>query len=265
MSNLNRHGIVSTILVLLVVASSLGAATGDAAASNPQTITFASGDSLMITADLYLAHDNLKAPFIVLFHQARWSRGEYVEIAPRLNELGFNCMAIDQRSGGAINDIVNETHARAEAAGKWTEYIDAQGDMVAALEHARREFVRGELLAWGSSYSAALAIKIAGDNPRLVDGVLSFAPGEYFAGDGRSETWIQESAAKVKVPVFMTSARREHGNWEAIFAAIPAPIKVDFLPETAGNHGSRALWQQFDDSEAYWNVVEQFLISNFMR
>lgn len=69
-----------------------------------KTITFPSKDGLTLTADLYIMHDK-SAPFIVLFHQARWSRGEYEEIAPRLNMMGFNCMAVDLRSGGQVNGV----------------------------------------------------------------------------------------------------------------------------------------------------------------
>ncbi|MCK5453881.1 MAG: hypothetical protein KAJ16_05940, partial [Calditrichia bacterium] len=73
-----------------------------------ETITFPSQDGLPITADLYIVHGK-EAPFILLFHQAGFSRGEYLNIAPVLNELGFNAMAIDQRSGKEVNGIVNET------------------------------------------------------------------------------------------------------------------------------------------------------------
>ena len=73
-----------------------------------QTVHFDSADGLKITADLYLSHDKSK-PFVVLCHQASWSRGEYREIAPKLIALGFNCMAIDQRSGNEVNDVKNET------------------------------------------------------------------------------------------------------------------------------------------------------------
>jgi len=77
-----------------------------------QKVTFPSTDGLMLTADLYMPHPKT-APFIVLFHQARWSRGEYREIAPKLNEMGFNCLAMDQRSGGEVNDVKNESYALA--------------------------------------------------------------------------------------------------------------------------------------------------------
>jgi hypothetical protein len=39
-------------------------------------------------------------PYILLSHQAGSNRAEYAPIAPRLVKPGFNCLAIDQRSGG---------------------------------------------------------------------------------------------------------------------------------------------------------------------
>ena len=46
---------------------------------------------------------------------------------------------------------------------------------------------------------------------------------------------------------------------ERIHAAIPGDAKASFLPETRGNHGSRALWARFEDSPAYWEAVTSFL------
>lgn len=227
-----------------------------------ETISFASGDGLEITADVYLAHAGKSTPFIVLFHQAGWSRGEYREIAPKLNALGFNCMAIDQRSGAAVNGVDNETVSRATAEGKGTTYVDALPDIVAALEHARSRYASGKLIAWGSSYSAALVLKVAGDQPSLVDGVLSFAPGEYFAKLGKPKDWIRSSARNIRSPVFITSARQEKQAWIGIYEVIPIKA-TSYLPSTAGNHGSRALWEQFSDSAGYWKAVKIFLHEHF--
>lgn len=71
-----------------------------------QTVTFETEDGLVVTADVYVSQPE-SAPFILLFHQAGFSRGEYRPIAPKLNELGFNCMAVDQRSGNMANGVVN--------------------------------------------------------------------------------------------------------------------------------------------------------------
>jgi len=40
---------------------------------------------------------------------------------------------------------------------------------------------------------------------------------------------------------------------------IPSRKKQFFLPETKGNHGSRALWEKFSDNGSYWNAVKDFL------
>ena len=224
-----------------------------------ETITFASNDGLEVTADLYAPHADKSTPFIVLCHQAGWSRGEYREIAPKLNELGFNCMAIDQRSGGTINEVANATLAKAQKDGKGTGFLDAQQDIVAALNHTRNEFAEGKVILWGSSYSAALSLVVAGEHSDLVDGVLAFAPGEYFVRFGKPKDFVQTSAAKIGCPAFITSAKNEFGRWEAIFESIDGDSKRKFVPETAGNHGSRALWEKFDDHGAYWKSVKAFL------
>lgn len=231
-------------------------------ATAQQTITFASLDSLPVTADTYLAHDT-DAPLIVLFHQAGWSRGEYREIAPKLNQLGFNCLAVDLRSGGGVRGVANQTAAAASDAGYSTTYLDALPDMIASLRYARSRFKPKQIVAWGSSYSASLVLKVAGDEPALVDGVLAFAPGEYFASLGKPDNWIRTSALHIKSPTFITSARNEKPAWAPIFEVIPIEQRTSYLPITSGNHGSRALWKKFADSDGYWSAVRIFLDENF--
>ncbi len=238
--------------------------SGHVSGVDKATITFPSKDGLEITADTYLIHKDRSTPLIVLFHQAGWSRGEYLEIAPKLNILGFNCMAIDQRSGDSINGIVNETAIRAEQAQINTRYIDTLPDIEAALRFAKSHYNKSKIIAWGSSYSAALVLQIAGERPELVDGVLAFAPGEYFSKQGKSKSWIQDAAVNINVPVFITSARDEKSKWSTIYSAIKSKEKTSFIPSSKGNHGSRALWKQFEDSEEYWHAVKAFLKNNFL-
>ncbi|HGY56540.1 MAG TPA: alpha/beta hydrolase [Caldithrix abyssi] len=224
-----------------------------------KTVTFPSQDSLEITADLYMPHPK-SAPFIILFHRAHWSRGEYREIAPKLNAMGFNCLAVDQRSGNEVNGVKNETAARALALGKPTTYVDALQDMQAALDFVRKNYVKGKLIIWGSSYSSSLALVLAGQNEDVVDGVLAFAPGEYFLRLGKPKNYVQIHAKRLDMPVFITSAKKEAPNWKAIFEVIPSRNKVSFIPKTAGIHGSQALWESTPDNAAYWTEVNKFLM-----
>ena len=229
--------------------------------SAQQKINFKSSDGLEITADLYIEHSE-EAPIIILFHQAGWSRGEYVEITPKLNKLGYNCIAIDQRSGGEINGVVNETYKRAKLQKLKTEYVDAEIDMMAAIKYVKSTYSEAKkLILWGSSYSSALALKIAGDGRIEVDAVLAFAPGEYFESMGESPDFIRESAANITVPTFITSGKAEKQNWWKIYESIPAIGKDYYLPKMDGQHGSRALWEKFPDHKGYWLAVEEFLKS----
>ncbi|NOX87280.1 MAG: alpha/beta hydrolase [Chlorobi bacterium] len=223
--------------------------------ASPQTVTFKSTDGLTVTADLYMIADR-EAPFIILFHQAGYSRGEYREIAPKLNALGFNCMAVDQRSGGEVNGIVNETHKRAEEAGMKTKYADAFPDLEAALSYVKVNFKPKNLIIWGSSYSSALVFVLAAKYPDDVDGILSFSPGNYFKMDGKT---IADYAGEVTCPVFITSAKSERESWQSIFDSLKSTDKNRFLPEEKGYHGSKALWAENKGHNEYWKAVKEFL------
>ena len=161
---------MKSILLFLLIAPFSGKS------QDVQTINFLSKDGLELTADLYIPYTN-SAPLIVLFHQARWSRGEYQEIAPKLNVLGFNCMAVDLRSGGEVNGVQNASFIKAQQEMKPTRYVDAYQDIEAAVSYAKEYYATGKVIVWGSSYSSALVLKYAGDHLDKVDAVLSFSPG----------------------------------------------------------------------------------------
>ena len=113
-----------------------------------ETLAFPSTDGVTITADLYAPHPK-DAPMILLFHQAGWSRGEYNEIAPRLNEMGFNCLAVDLRAGGSINGVVNQTYESAKGLYKATRYIDGLQDIESSIQYARKNLGTGKIIIWG--------------------------------------------------------------------------------------------------------------------
>lgn len=224
--------------------------------AKPEKITYLASDGLQVTADLYREHSDTETPMIILFHQARSSRGEYREIAPKLVAMGFNCLAVDQRSG-KTNGVANETNKMAKAAGKPTNFLDALPDLEASIKQVNKSYATGPVIIWGSSYSSSLVLKMAGDQPDIASGVLAFSPGEYFSSEGRN--YIKASAAKIKAPVFITSAKSESGSWKSIFDAIPADGKVSFLPKGKGKHGSSALNEDVKAHKEYWVAVESFL------
>ena len=102
-----------------------------------ERVYFYAPDSLKISAFLYAYNDDPdnNKPYILLFHQANYSKGEYKETAPKLVKLGFNCLAVDLRSGGEVNYESNETASRAQAQGLPTRYVNAEQDVRAAIEY----------------------------------------------------------------------------------------------------------------------------------
>ena len=223
-------------------------------------ITFPSLDGLEISA--FLSSDNNKSkPFILLFHQAHYSRGEYLEIMPKLNALGFNVMAVDLRNGNEVNGIVNETSDRAFEQDLDINYIATVPDIEASILYTRKHLASDKLIIWGSSYSASLVLVVADHSPE-VDAVLAFSPGEYYKKQGKR--YIQQSVTHLKQAVFVTSSKKEKQYWWDIYQAIPSKSKVYFLPETKGVHGAKALWKNNPSHQDYWQEVIHFL-ENFCK
>ncbi|OWY25171.1 hypothetical protein C7N43_17740 [Sphingobacteriales bacterium UPWRP_1] len=226
---------------------------------NPKTgmqkVTFTAKDSLTITANLF--HKNPDLTPVVLCHQANSSKEEYTETAKRLNEMGFNCLAPDQRSGGnLVEGGNNETAVLAQKEGKSTNYTDAQQDMEAAIDYMYNLYKKPVILV-GSSYSASLALVIAMHNDK-VRAVAAFSPGEYFAGI-KSETFVQESIKNIKKPVFITSSKKEAPRVKVFFDAASGQIREMYVPKEEGIHGARALWETTPGSAGYWSAFTAFL------
>lgn len=244
-------------LILVLFVAILAFATSCAQPPKPlmgKQVQFESEDGLLITADLYDLEDKT-APLIVLFHQAGFSRGEYREIAPKLNKLGFRCLAIDQRSGKEVNGVINETNKRATESNMPTEYIHALPDLVSAVNYSKTNLAADKIIIWGSSYSAALVMYLGAKYKNDITGILAFSPGEYFKIGNQT---FSSYASGITKPVFITSAKNEQTYWQAIYDAIPGE-KYFYLPKTEGVHGSRALWSSNEGNELCWEEVTEFL------
>jgi dienelactone hydrolase len=218
-------------------------------------VSFAANDSVQVFADYYSAGSKAK-PLILLFHQAGSNRGEYETIGPMLVTLGFNALAIDQRSGGNAWGRTNETVKRL---GKSTGYDAALPDLEAAFRWAKSPDQTGPIIVWGSSYSAALVFLLAANHRREVKAILAFSPGEYLHGSST----VLKAAAQVSIPIFVTSAKdpKEIAVAKSIFDASPSVEKIQFIPQIAGVHGSSTLRkdQNPDGVEENWAAVKHFL------
>ncbi|GIV43277.1 MAG: hypothetical protein KatS3mg035_0400 [Bacteroidia bacterium] len=235
-------------LLILLLVFKLGFVTA-------QTTFFIVGkDGVPVTADLYTA-DTSKL-FIILFHQAGYSRGEYKETAVKLNKMGYNCLAVDLRSGKEVKGIKNETAEVALSRNKSTNYIDAEQDMITAIDYVYQQ-INKPMIILGSSYSASLALKIAASSDKVAK-VIAFSPGEYFGNDLK----IAEYISKINVPTFITSSKKESDSLKQLIALNNSGKITHYIPNGEGKHGSSALWDENPNHQEYWLALMLFLTGN---
>ena len=230
---------IAGILVSVLLALSTPASTGQ------ERLTLEADDGLQITADKYFLNDTL--PWILMFHQAGSSRGEFREIAPKLTMLGYNALAVDLRHGKEINYVPNETYMAARRGNFPGAMSDARKDISAAIEWiaGRSDF---PVILLGSSFSASLAMILAKNNPHAA-AVIAFSPGEFF---GHPDL-VQNAVRNLDVPVFLASTKREYPYITELSSGISSENKYIFTPSGhQGVHGARALWETEECSQEYW-------------
>lgn len=214
-------------------------------------ISFIAPDDLEITADLYNAGPN--APVIVLCHQANSSRGEFKNIAPKLKDMGFTCLALDLRNGGETNGVKNETTVDAINKKFPTSLIYCEQDILAGVAYAEDNLNPEKIILFGGSYSAAIILMI-GSYDQRIDAMVAFSPGEYI-DDLSISTYIQY----ITEPVFATGARNEITDVKAMISVMNEEHVTLFSPSGAGDHGNFSLEPKTKNSNEYWSALEKFL------
>lgn len=212
-----------------------------------------SPDNVLVHAKLYESKES-NPKIMLLCHQAHYSKGEYIETAPKFNKLGYTCLAIDQRSGEGVNKDVNQTAIMAKQLGLGTDFEDAEADIKTAIYYLYSKYNQ-KIILLGSSYSSALVIKIAASEKDKVESVISFSPGEYF----KDTTIINTSLKQLSIPVWITCSKEEIAQTEALLKGVENKQLVFYKPEKEGKHGSRALWENYKDNKEYWQSLKQFL------
>jgi len=248
--------------LVLVTAISLIGCQPKAAPTWKQSIpgataaTLTAKDGTKVFAEFLKAESQPAKGVILLFHQARSNSSEYAPIAPRLAKLGYDCLALNQRSGG---DMFGGTNPTADESKGSKEYMDAYQDLQASVDWAVKKNYK-KVVAWGSSYSASLAIRLGAERDE-VSAVFAFSPGEYLPEKGIVAKWN----ASLKKPEFICSTEDEKsGGVSAIFDAAPAANRgksnVLLTPKKAV-HGASTLRQDKNASgfEEVWTAVNTFL------
>ncbi|MEN8375601.1 MAG: alpha/beta fold hydrolase [Gemmatimonadota bacterium] len=235
-----------------------GAAAVQSVAGVPE-IVFPAADGAMIYADIHRS-GRARAPLLLMLHQGGASaRGEYGPILPRLLEAGYDALAVDLRRGGDRFGGSNRTVA---ALGhNDTPYCDVYPDVTAAFARALELADGAPVVAWGSSYSGTLALRLAADHPDRVAAVLAFSPA---SGGPLADCPANEQAERLAGPALVVRPVQEAAipsvqEQLEIFAAAGHQTYVT----DPGTHGSSTLVPERieggGDVERAWALVLEFL------
>ncbi len=214
-------------------------------------VSFRTLDDRTVFGELYDIGNN--KPVILLLHQFGYNKYEYSDIAPKLNDMGFNALAIDLTGGGTFAGHNNETVDKGspidnspENRRKMIERI--KGELEAAIDYLNKKYNR-KVIVWGSSYSANYAISITkNDN---VNAAISFSG----LANGLSKELL-----KLEKPVFMTSSKEEASQIKTLLKDVPQKENlIHFIPNSEGGHGSSVLWNGQPYAAEYWEAVKAFL------
>ena len=212
---------------------------------NQEIVYFFASDSLRIRADLYLA-DN-RDPFILLFHEGGSNRSEFQDIAPRLMNLNYNCLAVDLRVGGNVEFTENETLKDAMMKNLPVNPWDAGKDLEAAISYVRN-FSKLPVILMGSGISASLCMMIATGNPD-VRAVIAFSPGEYF----QPRFLVQNEIDGFDKPLLVVSSSSELPYVERITGSIQdAQKKIIVTSDTEDNRGIKILEKSTVPNDDCW-------------
>ena len=231
-----------------------GAERGWLAGARPLELT--TSDGTPVFGEVHGDPANARA-VLLLFHQGGSNaHAEYANIIPRLLRNGYVAIAVDARAGGTMLGGTNRTMT---AVGGDPHYCEAYPDLVAVLDHARS--VAGDLpiVPWGSSYSAALVLRLASERADDLAAVLSFSPA---GGEAMGECPAEAFADRVTIPAFIarpaSEADLDHvAAQNERFRELGFPVHI----ATPGRHGSSMLNPERveGDAEPSWQAVLEFL------
>lgn len=233
------------IFLLLLIASNVVYAQ--------RIVSYKAADGLEITADFYDTYATSNK-YMLMFHQAEYSRAEYQQIASRIIKLDINCIAVDLRYGNEVNYVNNETAMSAKVKEIPHSMIDCEKDILASIDYVYSIDSTAEIFLMGSSFSGSLCLKIAKDKGNLA-AVIAYSPGEFF-----NEFVVGDYIKGLETPTYVACTRSEYEYVSKLVSGITSNKRVLFKPSnTEGEHGAKTLWWTSKANEDCWLSLLFFL------
>lgn len=167
--------------------------------TNPisEEVSFTTGDGFLIKGTLYKANSTKS---VLLLHMLGSDRNSYKTLGKRLQESGYNALAIDLRGHGQST----AKYGKQETLSSFTEqdFREMVLDAAASSEFlAERNKTMTAIV--GASIGANTAINYAAREPGI-KAVVLLSPGENYRGIGSIE-----AAQKIKMPVYIVASSED--------------------------------------------------------
>jgi len=241
-----KHKYFISIVFLLSIISTVSA---------QEFVTFTADDGVIVSADYYETEDESHNYFILL-HQAEYSRGEHKETGQKLIKLGYNCLAVDLRSGGEVNYVINETALNAKKKRASTTFLDSKRDIEAAINYIKRLDSSAKIYLFGSSYSASLSLIMA-KNRNDILAVVAFSPGEFFTDQN---IIVENEIAGLNKPMFVACPKSEFVYVNKLVSKVDRKQLTLFKPQRGdGLHGAKTLWWESSTRNEFWLALFFFI------
>jgi dienelactone hydrolase len=255
--------IASCLIVPLSFAELQDGNLSDQDTSPASAVSTVSADGVELYGDHYRSGDR-SSPTVVLFHQAGGdARGEYGGIARRLVQEGFEVFAWDARSGG---NRFGQTNRTVTARGSSEDsYCAAYPDLEAALAYVILNGSGGPVITVGSSYSAALVIRLAAEHADSIAATAAFSPASGRMEDCAVNAWLEEAVAKPLL-VFRPEAEMENAS-VALQAESFKAHGVELVIAPDASHGASMLNPDRNQGDVgkTWDQLLKFINTSIGR
>ena len=189
-----------------------------------ENISFNTSDGVKIAATFYKAQTP-NGVAVVLLHMRAKSRGDWMEFAAKLNNDGFDALAIDFRGHGESGGTRIESFSG-------QDYQNLKLDVAAADEYLKSKDPNVKIVLTGGSIGANTALNYAVQNPET-KAVALLSPGLDYKGVKTDET-----SKQITVPVFLVTSSDDPQSYSGL-ETWKANIKnLEVITFTDAGHGT---------------------------
>jgi dienelactone hydrolase len=189
-----------------------------------EDISFNTSDGIKIAATFYKA-SNPNGSAVILLHMRARSRADWENFAPKLNDSGFDALAIDFRGHGESGGVNVSNFSD-------SDYQNLILDIKAADSYLKNKDANTKIAIVGASIGANTALNYAVQNPN-VKAVVLLSPGLNYMGVKTDET-----SKQITIPVFLATSSDDQQSYAGLSTWQKNIKNLELVTYTNAGHGT---------------------------